>query len=81
MSVRRLIEAEVQNSSGIKGYRNIWHELRVNYGIIVNRGEVMKILKEINPEQSKNRKARKLKRRIYSSPGPNHVWPADGYDN
>ena len=40
----------------------------------------MKILKEINPEQSKNRKARKLKRRIYSSSGHNFVWHADGYD-
>ena len=65
MSVRRLIEAEVQNSSGIKGYRSIWHKLRVSYGIIVNRDEVMKTLKEINPEQSKDRKARKLKRRFF----------------
>ena len=80
MSIRRLIETEVHNSSGIKGYRSIWHKLRVNYGIVTNRDEVMKVLKEINPEQSKDRKARKLKRRIYSSPGPNHVWHADGYD-
>ena len=40
----------------------------------------MKIVKDINPEQSQNRRARKLHRRIYTSPGPNTVWHADGYD-
>ena len=40
----------------------------------------MNIIKDINPEQSRNRRARKLERRIYTSPGPNAVWHADGYD-
>ena len=38
----------------------------------------MNIIKDINPEQSGNHRARKLERRIYKSPGPNAVWYADG---
>ena len=79
-AVRRIIELEIQNSSGIKRYRSIWHKLRISYGISVKRDDVMHIVKEIDPVQSENRKARKLKRRIYCSLGPNAVWHADGYD-
>ena len=72
MAVRRIIQSEIESTSGIKGYRNIWHKLKIN-GISVNRDDVMNIVKEINPEQSKDRRARKLERRIYTSPGPNAV--------
>ena len=40
----------------------------------------MNIIKHINPEQSRNRRAQKLERRIYTSPGTNAVSYADGYD-
>lgn len=77
---RRIIEREAQNSNGIKGYRSIWHKLKICHGISTNRDDVMKALREINPEQSQGRKARKLNRRTYCSPGPNAAWHADGYD-
>ncbi|XP_065680522.1 uncharacterized protein LOC136094498 [Hydra vulgaris] len=79
-SIRRLIETEVQTFAGIKGYRSIWHTLRISYGISINRDDVMNILRQINPAQSENRKHCKLKRRVYSSQGPNFVWHVDGYD-
>ena len=79
-SVKKIIEKESLDSHGIKGYRSIWHRLRVGYGISVNRDEVMKVLRHLDPEQSNARKARRLLRRTYSAPGPNHVWHADGYD-
>lgn len=40
----------------------------------------MKVLRDLDPEQTKARKARRLLRRTYSAAGPNHVWYADGYD-
>ena len=40
----------------------------------------MKLLKEVDPEVSKIRCARTLRRRIYISSGPNAVWHADGCD-
>ena len=51
----------MRNSSGIKSYRSIWHKLRATYGIAVNRDEVNNIVHDINPQESENRKGRKLK--------------------
>ena len=79
IAVRCIIESEIKITNSIKGYRSIWHKLKVN-GIQVNRDDVMNIIKDINPEQSRNRRARKLERRIYTSRGPNALWHADGYD-
>ena len=44
----------------MKGYRNIWNELRATYGIKVPRGKVMEILGNSDPNNSALRKARKL---------------------
>ena len=79
IAVRCIIESEIKITSGIKGYRSIWHKLERN-GIPVNWDGVMNIIKDINPEQFRNRRVRKLERRIYISPGPNAIWHADGYD-
>ena len=40
----------------------------------------MQILRELDPDASALRKARKLQRRSYVSPGPNTTWHVDGYD-
>ena len=79
IAVCHLIESEIKTTNDIKGYRSIWYKLKINC-IQVNRYDVMNIIKDINPEQSGNHRARKLERRIYTSPGPNAVWHADGYD-
>ena len=41
----------------------------------------MSIVKDINPEQLRNCRARKVERRIYTSSGPSSVWLADTYIN
>jgi len=40
----------------------------------------MQILRELDPDASALRKARKLQCRSYVSPGPNAKWYVDGYD-
>ena len=40
----------------------------------------MNILREVDPEGTQTRKARRLRRRRYTSPGPNFSWHTDGYD-
>ena len=40
----------------------------------------MRILRELDPDASALRKATKLQRRSYVSPGPNATWHVDGYD-
>ena len=58
----------------------MWNKLRTRYNITVPRDTVMRLLKEVDPVQSAYRKARKLQRRIYNSPGPNAAWHVDGHD-
>lgn len=40
----------------------------------------MRLLKEVDPEGTALRRARRLRRRLYTSPGPNACWHIDGYD-
>ena len=61
------------------GYRTIWHTLEME-GFRIPRIIVQDMLRELDPEGSKSRKARRLKRRCYHNPGPNQTWHIDGYD-
>ena len=79
-TVCQIIQDEIQGPSSSLGYRGMWNKLRTSYGITVPRDTVMRILKELDPEASALRKARKLQRRSYVSPGPNAAWHVDGYD-
>ena len=40
----------------------------------------MKLLRELDPNGSRNRKTHRLRRRQYVSVGSNFCWHADGYD-
>ena len=74
------MKSEIQGTASMRGYCGLWHSLKTNYGIIVQRDLVMNVLKEIDPEETNMRKARRLRRRKYVSEGPNSCWHADGYD-
>ena len=78
--LKNVIESEIQGPAPMRGYRGLWHSLKANYDIIVERDIVMNVLKEIDPEGSNMGKARRLRRRKYVSEGPNSCWYADGYD-
>ena len=75
--VRNIIESEIRGPSSMRGYRGLWHSLRVTHGIILQRDTVMKILRDVDPEGTEIRKARRLRRRRYTSPGPNFSWHID----
>ena len=78
--VRPCIERELHENGNLLGYRAMWRKLQSNYGIHVRRLTVQNIMKELDPEGCKTRKAHKLQRREYLNPGPNFTWHADGYD-
>ena len=78
--LKNVIEFEIQGPASMRGYRWLWHSLKANYGIIVQRYIVMNILKEIDPGGTNTEKTRCLRRRKYVSKGPNSYWHADGYD-
>ncbi len=46
----------------------------------VPRDKVQRILKELDPNGTEERKRHRVKRRTYRSNGPNECWHVDGYD-
>ena len=77
-SVRNLIRVEMANAGEQSGYRTIWHALRLVHKVHPPREMVANILCELDPAASQARRAKRLTRRKYSSPGPNHCWHVDG---
>ena len=77
--VRQTIAELLDGPHSCVGYRSIWHALKLR-GIIVPRLVVQQLMQEMDPEGVQARKAHRLRRRQYHSPGPNSVWHADGYD-
>ena len=75
-AIRRLIDGY----GSLMGYRAVWHSLQLN-GVRVPRYAVQLLLREIDPEGTEERKAHRLKRRIYHNPGPNYSWHCDGTTN
>ena len=78
--LKELIRSELDGAGCLGGYRSVWHSLRLVHGISVPRNTVAVLLKEIDPVGVEMRKRRRLRRREYSSLGPNYAWHADGYD-
>ena len=78
--VERLIQNELDGLGSISGYRGMWHTLRVKYGLCIQREEVESLLRRLDPAGVAEQKRHKLKRRKYTSPGPNYCWHVDGND-
>lgn len=54
------------------GYRSIWHTLQLEW-VQVPRDVVERVVRELDPEGCEERKAKRLKRRKFVSPGPNYA--------
>ena len=74
------VKKELSGPSTTSGYWTIWRRLALYHGIFAPRDAVMYTLKQIDPQGSNNRRARKLKRREYRNAGANSCWYVDGYD-
>ena len=75
-----LVREELDGPSCMSGYRAMWHTLRLKYGLCIPRSTVQSLLKEVDPVGTEERRKHRLKRRTYSSNGPNECWHVDGYD-
>ena len=78
--VRRCILEELDGSNQLLGYRAMWKRLQSKHDLQIPRAVVQTILREVDPEGSRLRRANRLRRRSYLNPGPNYCWHADGYD-
>ena len=71
-TVREIIKREIEGPLSPLGFRGMWNKPRTTYLVTVPRDiqVVMKILWELDPDASALRRARKLQRWSYVSPGP-----------
>ncbi|MEQ2259684.1 hypothetical protein XENORESO_016114 [Xenotaenia resolanae] len=58
----------------------MWQTLKQKYYLIVIRGDVMRLMGELDLSAVENRSRRRFVRRAYHSVGPNEIWHVDGYD-
>ena len=69
--VKALIGKELDGAGCLGGYRSIWHSLRLAHCISISRHKVATLIREIDPDGVEVRKRSRLRRREYSSLGPN----------
>ena len=77
-TIRTAIQKDMEGAGKLSGYRSIWHALRLRHHIHVPRNLVAEIMKEIDPVGVEERRARRLKRRTFTSKGANATWHMDG---
>ena len=58
----------------------MWRRLVNDHEIRIPRDMVLQMMREIDPEGVRQRKAHRLVRHRYHAQGPNYVWHVDGYD-
>ncbi|XP_053296889.1 uncharacterized protein LOC128456658 [Pleuronectes platessa] len=77
--VLAFVQHEVMTNGQMQGYR--WLHLRaVQRGFVVSQDTIRRIIKLVDPQGVELRRARPLRRRLYSCRGPNALWHMDGYD-
>ncbi|XP_057304634.1 uncharacterized protein LOC130641714 [Hydractinia symbiolongicarpus] len=77
--IKKLVSMELLGSGNSMGYRKVWNVIK-NLGIPAKRATIMEIMRELDPEGVSTRRKRRLRRRVYTVPGPDHLWHIDGYD-
>ena len=79
MEVREHIRKQLDDPGCMVGYRHVWHTLQMQ-GVSAPCIVVQKLLKEMDPEGTEERRHHVLRRRTYHNIGPNYAWHCDGYD-
>ena len=69
----------LKESGSSLGYRSIHQKLR-QLGCFIDKETVRLCLKILDPSGVELQICRRLQRRAYLSPGPDHTWHIDGYD-
>ena len=75
--LREVVQREISGPGELRGYRAVWHSLRINHHIHVPRNRVAD-LRELNPARTKQQQSRKLTRRRCTSYGPKLCWHVNG---
>ena len=73
------IADQLRGPGRLHGYRMMTERCRAA-GLRVTRNLVYAVQSVLDPEGVRERRARRLRRRHYSVPGPNYIWHMDSYD-
>ena len=73
------IQLQLRGSGSLHGYRWMSPKCSLNK-LKCKKEDVRIILQLLDPEGTDRRRRRRLRRRVYSSKGPNYLWHFDGYD-
>ena len=76
---RERIHPLIQGPASSSGYRSVWSSLKMT-GFYAPRYTIQTLLRDLNPEGTESRRRHRLRRRVYSNPGPNYAWHIDGHD-
>jgi hypothetical protein len=79
--IERIVEHELSGSKCNVGYRKMMKHVMAKYGIAVQTEVIQKCLVNLDPRGVESRSKRGLRRRAYSSRGPNHILHVDGHEN
>ena len=77
--LRDAVRIIIDGPDSCRGYRSKWHTLQLD-GIRVPRFVVQQLVKELDPDGVRERRAHRMKRRTYQNTGPDDAWHCDGYD-
>jgi transposase len=78
--VVQAVERELNSSGNSIGYRAMHQRLQTDYGLVVRKDAVRRVLRVLDPEGVEARLRHRLRRRTYRGKGPNRTWHIDGYD-
>lgn len=78
--VLQIVEMEAEGENRDAGYRRMKNVLLQSHGLHVRRDLVYEMLRFVDPEGVEARRKRQLKRRVFRTPVPNHIWSSDGHD-
>ena len=67
------VENELRYSGSSIGYRQMHQRITLDYGQVVDRETIRKVLLALDPEGVHKRARHKLRRRKYMSKGPNYI--------
>lgn len=78
-TLQQFIQNELNGSGYLHGYK--WMHLRcLQSGFTVKQETIRNLLGVLDPQGVSLRKRKRLRRRQYSSRGPNYIWHVDSYD-
>ena len=79
VDVAVFVESQLQKHGQLHGYK-LMHLKCIQNGLVVTQDTVRHLLHVLDPEGVEYRRKRRLRRRSYSSLGPNYFWHVDSYD-